>query len=347
MKKSIKRLNKNQALKLFRSVNLLELGAMANEIRWKLHPQPVVSFVIDRNINYTNICISQCQFCAFSRPLGHPEGYVLTREQIFQKIEELLSQGGTQILLQGGLNPELGIKWFEELFKDIKKNYPIHIHALSPPEIFFLAQKEKLSIKQTLLRLKKAGLDTIPGGGAEILSDRVRKKLSPKKVSAKNWLQVMKIAHLLGIKTSATMMFGSIETDEEIIEHLLAIRKVQDQTNGFISFIPWSFQPKNTHLSQVKPASAVHYLRVLAISRLVLDNVPNIQASWVTQGAKIAQTSLFFGANDFGSTMLEENVVRAAGAQFRMTKEEIIRLIKDAGFIPAQRNALYQILKKY
>jgi len=342
----LKRLNKTEALKLFQQATLLELGEMANELRWRIHPEKIVSFVVDRNINYTNICISGCKFCAFYRPANHPEAYVLGFDEIFEKIEELLAQGGTQILLQGGLHPELGIRWFESLFQKIKQNYPIHIHALSPPEIFFLSKKEGLTLRETLLRLKKAGLDTIPGGGAEILSERVRKKLSPKKVSADNWLKVMKEAHLLGIKTSATMMFGSIETDEEIIEHLLAIRKLQDQTQGFISFIPWSFQPSNTRLSQIQPASGVRYLRVLAISRLVLDNVPNIQASWVTQGAKIAQTSLFFGANDFGSTMLEENVVRAAGADFRISQSEIIRLIKDAGFQPVQRDACYKILKR-
>ena len=341
------RSDRNQALKLFRSANLLELGEMANAMRRELHPDKIVSFVNDRNINYTNICVSGCKFCAFSRPAGHPEGYLLSYERIFQKIEELLSRQGTQILLQGGMHPDLGIKWFEELFQEIKQKYPIHIHGLSPPEIEFLAKKEGLSVKEVLTRLKNAGLDTIPGGGAEILSDRVRKKLSPKKVSARGWLKVMETAHQLGIKSSATMMFGSVETDEEIIEHLLKIRALQDKTNGFIAFIPWTFQPKNTGLSEIKPASGVRYLRVLAISRLVLDNVPNIQCSWVTQGAKIAQVSLFFGANDFGSTMLEENVVRSAGADFRLSLAEILRLIKDAGLVPAQRDAGYKILKKF
>jgi len=341
------RIEKPEALKLFQNASLLELGERANKIRWELHPQPLVSFVIDRNINYTNICISGCKFCAFYRPPGDSEGYLLSYEEIFSKIEELLSQGGTQILLQGGLNPELDLKWFEELFKEIKKNYPIHIHGLSPPEIFFLAQKESLSLKEVLKRLKSAGLDTIPGGGAEILSERFRSQLSPRKVSAQGWLEVMETAHQLGIKTSATMMFGSIETDEEIIEHLLLLRQLQDRTAGFIAFIPWSFQPKNTGLEHILPAGGVRYLRILAISRLVLDNFINLQASWVTQGDKIAQTALFFGANDFGSTMLEENVVRSAGAHFRMSKEEIIRQIKSAGFIPVQRNAYYQILKQF
>jgi len=343
----VSRLTREDALELFQKANLLELGERANARRWELNPKPVVSFVIDRNINYTNICSSGCAFCAFSRPPGHPEGYVLSYEQIFQKIEELIQQQGTQILIQGGLNPDLGLSWFEELFQEIKKNYPIHIHGLSPPEICFLAEKQGLSIKQVLVRLKSAGLDTIPGGGAEILSERVRAELCPKKVSAKGWLEVMRDAHQLGIRSSATMMFGCIETDEEIIEHLLKIRELQDQTKGFIAFIPWSFQPKNTRLSDVSSADGVRYLRALAISRLVLDNVQNIQASWVTQGAKIAQLALFFGANDFGSTMLEENVVRSAGAEFRMSKEEIVRQIKSTGLKPVQRDALYNLIQEF
>ncbi len=341
----MKRLTKTAALRLLKNADLLELGERANEMRRRLHPQKLVTFVIDRNINYTNICVSGCRFCAFSRPPGHPEGYVLGFDQIFEKIEELLAQGGTQILMQGGINPDLDLEWFESLFRLIKKNYPIHIHSLSPPEIDFLARKEGLGIKQTLLRLKRAGLDSVPGGGAEILSDRIRKKLSPKKVSVQGWLRVMAEAHKLGMTTSATMMFGSIEKDADIIEHLFHIRKLQDRTHGFIAFIPWSFQPLNTGLPELVPASGVRYLKVLALSRLVLDNVPNLQTSWVTQGAKMAQTSLFFGANDFGSTMLEENVVKAAGASFRLSQTEIIRLIKDAGFTPAQRDQKYRTLK--
>jgi len=341
------RLNKKKALKLLQTASLLELGRRADEVRWRLHPRREVSFVIDRNINYTNLCVSRCRFCAFSRPPHHPEGYVLSRAQIFQKIEELLDQEGTQILLQGGLNPALGLPWFEDLFRAIKKNYPIHIHGLSPPEIFFLAQKEKVSIREVLRRLKAAGLDSIPGGGAEILVERVRQKLSPRKVSAAGWLKVMEEAHQLGLKSSATMMFGSIETDAEIIEHLDRVRRLQDKTNGFIAFIPWSFQPSNTALHHLKPASGVRYLRVLAMARIFLDNVPNLQASWVTQGPKLGQVALFFGANDFGSTMLEENVVRAAGAAHRVSLEEAVRIIRSAGFTPVQRNQQYQILKRF
>jgi len=343
----VKRLGRTEALKLLKEASLLELGERADALRKKLHPRPLVTFVIDRNINYTNVCVSGCRFCAFSRPPGHPESYTLGFDQIFEKIEELLAAGGTQILMQGGLNPELDLDWFESLFRLIKKNYPIHIHSLSPPEIDFLARKEGLSLKQTLLRLKRSGLDSIPGGGAEILSERVRKKLSPKKIGVSGWLQVMKEAHRLDLSTSATMMFGSIEKDEDLIAHLLQIRKLQDETQGFISFIPWSFQPKNTGLSELAPASGVRYLKILALSRLVLDNIPNLQASWVTQGAKIAQVSLFFGANDFGSTMLEENVVAAAGASFRLSQAEIVRLIKEAGFLPAQRDQKYRILTKF
>jgi len=343
----VKRITRSQALELLQQSNLLELGESASELRWKLHPRRLVSFVVDRNINYTNICVSGCRFCAFSRPPYHPQGYVLSYDQIFAKIQELLKYGGTQILLQGGMNPDLDLVWFEELFRQIKKNYPIHIHGLSPPEIDYLAKREGLTVKKVLVRLKAAGLDSVPGGGAEILSERVRTNLSPKKVSAAGWLKVMEEAHKLGLCTSATMVFGLIETDEEIIEHLDQIRRLQDKTKGFIAFIPWSFQPKNTALAHIKPATGARYLKVLAVSRIFLDNVPNLQASWVTQGAKIGQTALFFGANDLGSTMLEENVVRAAGAQFRMDKKEIIRLIKDAGFTPVQRNQSYQTIKKF
>jgi cyclic dehypoxanthinyl futalosine synthase len=339
------RIDKKQALKLLHQASLLELGQMADAVRWKLHPSREVTFVNDRNINYTNICVSGCKFCAFSRRPRHREAYTLSHEQIFEKIEELIDKDGTQILIQGGMNPALRLKWFEELFRAIKTRYTIHIHGLSPPEIDFLAKNERMSVNRVLQRLIAAGLDSIPGGGAEILSDRVRQKLSPKKVDTRGWLKVMEEAHKLGLRTSATMMFGSIDKDEDIIEHLDHIRKLQDKTEGFIAFIPWSFQPKNTRLPNIQPASGIRYLRVLAVSRIFLDNVPNIQASWVTQGPKIGQIALFFGANDFGSTMLEENVVRAAGAEFRISRNEAIRIIKSAGFLPAQRNQAYQIFR--
>jgi len=339
---SHKRLNKEEAISLF-DWELISLGKLADRVRWGLHPQPVVTYIVDRNINYSNICISGCKFCAFWRPKGHQEAYVLTKEQLGKKIEELLTLGGIQILLQGGLHPDLDIEFYEEMLSWIKRNYPsIHIHGLSPPEIAHIAQKSGLSLRETINRLKQAGLDSIPGGGAEILVDRVRKSLSPHKCNTVTWLKVMEIAHQLGLKTTATMMFGHIETYEERIEHMLKIRALQDKTGGFTAFIPWTFQPKNTALSHLRPIGAVEYLKTLAISRIVLDNVANIQASWVTQGEKIGQISLFFGANDMGSLMLEENVVAATGVHFRMKEEKMRYLIEQAGFRPQRRNMQYE-----
>ncbi|HWR72348.1 MAG TPA: cyclic dehypoxanthinyl futalosine synthase, partial [Nitrospirota bacterium] len=324
--------------------DLLTLGELANNARKRIHPERVVSFIVDRNINYTNICVNKCKFCAFYRNAGSPEAYLLSNEEIFRKIEETLAQGGTQILMQGGVHPDLGIEYFEDLFSSIKSRYTIQIHSLSPAEVSFIAQRAKISIKETLTRLRAAGLDSIPGGGAEILVDRVRKKVSPNKIRWRQWADVMKTAHGLGMLTTATMMFGSLETKKEIVEHLVRLREIQDETRGFSAFIPWTYQPGNTELGG-KPATAVEYLKTLALSRIMLDNFDNVQASWVTQGAKIAQVALEFGANDFGSTMIEENVVAAAGITFRMTRQEIVDLIKDAGYIPAQRDTGYHILK--
>ena len=339
---SHKRLNKEEAISLF-DWELISLGKLADRVRWGLHPQPVVTYIVDRNINYSNICISGCKFCAFWRPKGHQEAYILTKEQLGKKIEELLTLGGIQILLQGGLHPDLDIEFYEEMLSWIKRNYPsIHIHGLSPPEIAHIAQKSGLSLRETINRLKQAGLDSIPGGGAEILVDRVRKNLSPHKCDTVTWLKVMEIAHQLGLRTTATMMFGHIETYEERIEHMLKIRTLQDKTGGFTAFIPWTFQPKNTALSHLRPIGAVEYLKTLAISRIVLDNIANIQASWVTQGEKIGQISLFFGANDMGSLMLEENVVAATGVHFRMKEEKMCYLIEQAGFRPQRRNMQYE-----
>jgi cyclic dehypoxanthinyl futalosine synthase len=304
-----------------------------------------VTFVVDRNINYTNICVNKCKFCAFYREADSPDAYILSKDEIFKKIEETIAQGGTQILMQGGVHPDLGTEYFEELFRSIKMRYTIHIHSLSPSEISYVAKKEDISIKDALIRLKAAGLDSIPGGGAEILVDRVRKKVSPNKIRWRQWADVMKEAQKLGMPTTATMMFGSLETDKEIIEHLIRIRDIQEETGGFTAFIPWTYQPGNTELGG-RSATAVEYLKVLALSRIMLDNFQNIQASWVTQGAKIAQVALEFGANDFGSTMIEENVVAAAGITFRMTKQEIVSIIKDAGYTPAQRDTRYNILKR-
>ena len=340
-----KRLDANEGLALFTHADLLTLGELANGVRKRLHPERIVTFIVDRNINYTNICVNKCKFCAFYREAESPDAYILSNEEIFTKIEETLAQGGTQILMQGGVHPDLGIDYFEDLFRSIKAYYTIQIHSLSPSEISYVAKKAGLSIKDTLTRLKAAGLDSIPGGGAEILVDRVRKKVSPNKIRWRQWADVMKAAHKLGMPTTATMMFGSVETDKEIMEHLLRLRDIQDETGGFTAFIPWTYQPGNTELGG-QSATAVEYLKVLALSRIMLDNFDNIQASWVTQGAKIAQVALEFGANDFGSTMIEENVVAAAGITFRMTEQEIVNIIKDAGYAAAQRDTRYNVLKR-
>lgn len=340
-----KRLDAAEGLALFQRADLLTLGELANAVRKRIHPKRMVTFIVDRNINYTNICVNKCTFCAFYREQGDPDAYVLPKKAIFKKIDETIAQGGTQILMQGGVHPDLGMDYFEDLFSSIKDRFTIQIHALSPAEVTFLARKAGLGIRETLERLGSAGLDSIPGGGAEILVDRVRKKVSPNKIRWQQWADVMKVAHELGMPTSATMMFGSVETEREIIQHLIRLRDIQDETKGFTAFIPWTYQPGNTKLGG-KAATAVDYLKVLALSRIMLDNFENIQASWVTQGAKIAQVALEFGANDFGSTMIEENVVAAAGITFRMTQKEIVGLIKDAGYQAAQRDTTYNILKR-
>jgi cyclic dehypoxanthinyl futalosine synthase len=343
------RVSKKEAVEMLKELSIYELAQRADEIRQKIHPQGIVTFVVDRNINYTNICINKCKFCAFWRPKEHPEAYIISKDELAQKIEETLALGGTQILLQGGVHPDLALDFYIDILKFIKNNFNIHVHGFSPPEISFLAKKEGITVKEVLQRLKCAGLDSIPGGGAEILSDTVRMIQSPNKINSAEWLNVMREAHKLGIKTSATMMFGSIEAEEDIIEHLDAIRELQDETGGFTAFIPWSFQPLNTELKkerpELQPAGSVKYLRVLSFSRIYLDNFKNIQVSWVTQGIKIAQVGLRFGANDFGSTMLEENVVRSAGVSYKVTMDEIIEAIKSAGFKPVQRDAYYNILR--
>lgn len=339
------RLTFEEGIYLLKYGDLITLGRAADLVRKKVHANTkIVTFVIDRNINYTNICSCGCKFCAFFRSPNDPDAYILSREELFQKIDETVQAGGTELLIQGGLHPELGIEYYENLLRDIKGRYQIHIHSFSPPEIIHMAKISGISIKEALSRLKDAGLDSLPGGGAEILVDRVRKKISPNKISWSQWMQVMEIAHRLGLKTTATMMFGHVEYPEERILHMIRVREQQDRTGGFTAFIPWTFQPKNTRLGG-DTATGVDYLKTLAVSRLVIDNIPNIQASWVTQGTKIAQVSLFFGANDFGSTMLEENVVRAAGVTYRVSLNEIIHCIREAGFIPAQRTTDYKILK--
>ena len=352
------RISRGKALDLYLDASLLDLGEQADLVRKELHPEGRVTFVVDRNINYTNVCLNECKFCAFYRTPGSPDGYILTDDELFKKIEETIALGGTQILLQGGLHPELGLDYYTALLESVKQKFDINIHGFSPPEVCYLSDKHDLTIRETILMLKQAGLDSIPGGGAEILSDRVREILSPKKIKSGRWLKVMEEAHGLGMRTTATMMFGSVEEPEDIIEHLDAIRSLQDRTGGFTAFIPWSFQPGNTELSReganaagnktgISQATAVDYLRVLALSRIYLDNINNIQASWVTQGLKLAQVALRFGANDFGSTMIEENVVRAAGISYCVTKEDIINAIKATGFEPAQRNTYYNIIRKF
>lgn len=347
MKASAAKIDREQALELLTTGDLLELGQQANAVRYQLHPEARVTFVVDRNVNYTNICESRCSFCAFYRDKEAADAYLLSYNEIFEKIAELVVHGGTQLLMQGGLHPDLEIGYFEELFCEIKHRFPqVQNHSLSPAEICHLADQHGMSIKEVLVRLKKAGLDSIPGGGAEILVDEVRQAISPKKIGWKRWGEVMLEAAALGMPTTATMMFGSKETPEQIVEHLFRVRTLQEQGGSFTAFIPWTYQPGNTELGG-ETATGVEYLKVLALSRIVLDNIPNIQASWVTQGAKLAQVALFFGANDLGGTMLEENVVASAGCRFRMSMEEMIDLIEGAGFRAAQRTTGYQILREF
>jgi cyclic dehypoxanthinyl futalosine synthase len=329
------RIDTKEAGLLMKEADLLTLGSLANARRWHVHPEPGVTYVIDRNINYTG-----CRFCAFFKAPGRDGGYVITRDELAEKIQETLDLGGTQILLQGGMHPDLDLAFYEDMLRFIKDRFGIHIHGFSPPEIHFMAQKFNLSVADTIQRLKKAGLDSIPGGGAEILCDDIRSKVSPGKCTADEWLEVMRKAHGAGIRSSATMMFGHLDTLDHVIQHLDRIRQLQDETCGFTAFIPWTFQPENTKIP-VEKKTGVEYLRVLALSRIFLDNVDNIQASWVTQGDKIAQTALFFGANDMGSTMIEENVVAAAGVSFMMPLDALQRLIVTAGFTPVQRDCFY------
>ena len=337
------RLSREEGNTLIREAGLLELGALADSVRRRLHPERVVTYIIDRNINYTNVCTAQCAFCAFYRDMPSKEGYVLSKRELAVKIEETLALGGRQLLLQGGLHPDLGIEFYEELFRWIKSSYPIWLHGLSPAEVNHIARLSRLTVEQVLRRLIDAGLDSIPGGGAEILSDRVRGIIGIAKGTTAEWLDVMERAHGLGMKTTATMMFGHVETLEERVDHLLLLRELQDRTGGFTAFIAWTFQPENTAMAGDELTS-YEYLRTLAVARVMLDNFPNVQASWVTQGGKIGQVSLCFGANDFGSLMIEENVVSAAGAHFRLTEAEIARSIQDAGYVPKRRTMRYEIV---
>src|SRR5687768_16816193 len=339
------RVNADEALGLYLHAPTHVLGRLADEIRLRKHPDQTVTYIIDRNVNYTNVCVAKCNFCAFYRDVGSSDGYVLGFQEIFRKIDETIEVGGVQLLLQGGHNPDLPLTWYEDLFRAIKDRYPdFKLHALSPSEVIHLSRLSQITVPEVIDRLIHAGLDSIPGGGAEILVDRVRRLLHCYgKATADEWLDVMRHAHRRGLRTTATMMYGTVETIEERIEHLMRLRELQDETGGFTAFITWSFQPEHTELGGAE-ATGVEYLRTLALARLVLDNFDNLQASWVTQGGKVGQLSLAYGANDMGSVMIEENVVRAAGASYCMDEVEIVRNIESAGFVARRRNMHYEIL---
>jgi cyclic dehypoxanthinyl futalosine synthase len=334
-------------LDLYEHAPLLELGALAEAERWRLHPDPVVTYIIDRNINYTNVCVADCQFCAFARRPKHNEGYVLSFEQIGAKIDECRALGGIQILLQGGHNPYIPFEWYLELMRYIKKHHPIHIHGFSPSEVVFFSERFGMSIADVVRELRAAGLDSIPGGGGEILVDAIRERVAKKKAQTDEWLGVQEEAHRQGMKTSVTMMYGLGESNADRIEHLFRVRDVQARTGGFTAFICWPLQPEGTPgLSDQVKTDAVTYLRTLAIARLICSNVPNIQSSWVTMGLKVGQVALKFGANDFGSLMMEENVVSAAGTTYRATIEEMERAIRGAGLTPRRRRQDYSMVEE-
>jgi len=339
------RLTPAEGLKILESHDLVAIGEAANEVTRRLHPEPYRTYNIDRNINYTNVCSAVCDFCAFFRKPKSPEGYVLDKETIYKKIEETVALGGDQILMQGGMNPDLPLEWYEDLLRSLKDRFPqVNLHCFSPPEIHALHKLSRLPVRMVLERLKSAGLGSLPGGGGEILVDRVRKEMTRGKCMSDEWLNVCREWHLLGGKGSATMMFGHIETLAERIEHLERLRQLQDETGGFTAYICWTFQPDNTEMSHIAPVGSFEYLKTQAVSRLYLDNFPNIQSSWVTQGEKIGGLALHFGANDMGSLMIEENVVAEAGTVHHLTLETIKRLIRDAGYIPRQRNVFYQYI---
>jgi len=338
------RIAPEDAVTLLESGSLSELGVMADLVRRRMHTDGVVTYIIDRNVNYTNVCNAFCSFCAFYRPPGHDEGYVLPVEVIEQKIAETYELGGNQILLQGGHNPKLKIEYYEDLFVRLKRRFPdLWLHALSAPEVIHIQKASRIPLEETLRRLRAAGLDSLPGGGAEILVDDVRKRLMKNKASGSEWLGVHEEAHRAGMRSTATMMFGHIESRADRVEHMRLLRDLQDRTGGFTAFIGWTFQPGNTELGG-QEATTAEYLRTMAVARVFLDNIPNIQASWVTQGPKVGAASLAFGVNDMGSTMIEENVVSSAGTVNHMNEPEIVAAVKDAGFIPMRRNMLYERL---
>ena len=342
------RLNVEEGVLLF-SCNLLSLGKAATLVRDRMYPDGVVTFIIDRNVSYTNACFIDCDFCAFYRRPRDPEAYTLTIDQIFQKIQELVDIGGTQVLIQGGVNPELGLDFYLDMFRRVHERFPqVHIHSLSVVEIDFIAKKEKMPLREVLIKLKEAGLNSIPGGGAEMLVERVREIISPKKIDSDGWLNFHKVAHEVGLRSTATMVFGHVETIEERIIHLEKIRNLQDQTSGFRAFIPWTLSPHGTpRMSQFEPAGGADYLKTLAISRLFLDNILSIQSGWLTEGLKMGQVGLSFGANDIGGTLIEDKVLEPTGIEVKTKPEDLIRLIKDAGYTPAQRNTNYEILRTF
>ena len=339
------RITKNECINLIKKSDLLELGQQANKLKFEKFGN-IVTFIIDRNINYTNICQNECDFCAFFRRKNQKSAYLLSHEEILEKVREAVDLGATQVMIQGGLNPELDLEYYEKMLRLIKLNFNITIHSFTATEIQYFANLEGISILEVLKRLQSAGLDSLPGGGAEILVDEIRKKISPKKISSYDWINVMKLAHSIGMESTATMVIGFGETLEQRIEHMEKIRQLQDETGGFRAFIMWSFQPKNTKLGGEK-VSAWDYMKTLAVSRIYLDNIEHIQGSWVTQGEKIGQLTLSFGADDLGSIMLEENVVKAAGTSYEMSMKKMIDLIKTTGNTPAQRDTRYEILKKF
>jgi cyclic dehypoxanthinyl futalosine synthase len=346
------RISDDDAIALLRSRDLVSVGRVANEVRNRMNDPSRVTFIVDRNLNYTNICVTDCDFCAFYRRPGDVrEGYLLPKPVIYKKIEETLEIGGTGLLMQGGHHPDLGIDYYEDLFRSIKSRYKIHLHALSPPEVQHIARRSKLTIPETLTRLRDAGLDSVPGGGAEILVDRVRAIIAPKKTKSEEWLDVMRQAHRLGMSTTATMMYGHVETLEERVEHMRKIRDLQDELHGFRAFISWTFQRDGNRMDDmVEDAdmpTSFDYLLTQAVSRIYLDNVPHIQSSWVTQGMKVGQVALGFGADDMGSVMIEENVVSAAGTTYRTTTDELVHLIKSLGKTPVQRDTLYREVRVF
>ena len=342
--RACERLDRADGRALLACADLPFLGELATLVRYRKNPEQRITYIVDRNLNPTNICVAHCRFCAFDRLPGDPEGYVLSWEEICAKVDELVALGGVQVLLQGGHHPELGFAYYAQLFRDLRERYPdLHIHGLSPSEIVHIARLSRMSMPEVVAGLQEAGLHSIPGGGGEILVDRVRKLIAPGKVMSQPWLEVMRAAHRLGMRTTATMMYGHVETRDERIEHLLRLRELQDETGGFTAFICWPFQPGGSELDLPK-TGATEFLRTNAISRLMLDNIQNQQTSFVTQGGKLGQLALFFGCNDFGGTMLEENVVSAAGTHCLITIEQIEHCFRDAGFEPARRNMYYEVL---